>query len=60
MGSPLICIILSNVIKLGGEMTILVPLKLRDQELDRQNIGVLFIIGKINSVGYIRTVGWNV
>lgn len=41
-------------------MTILVPLKLRDQELDRQNIGVLFIIGKINSVGYIRTVGWNV
>lgn len=41
-------------------MTILVPLKLRDQELDRQNIGVLFTIGKINSVGYIRTVGWNV
>lgn len=60
MGGPLICIILSNVIKHRGEMTILVPLKLRDQELDRQNIGVLFIIGKINSVGYIRTVGWNV
>lgn len=41
-------------------MTILVPLKRRDQELDRQNIGVLFNICTINSVGCIRTVGWNV
>lgn len=57
MGSPWICVILSNVIKHRGEVIILVPLKLRDQELDRQNIGVLLNVGKISSVGCIKPEG---